>query len=72
MSFFVYLQFKQAYKLSRGHVWGLITLLCGCTALISAVLVNKFYLNWKRKIYLSILIMSTYLLIHRSFGQSVH
>ena len=49
MSLFVYLHFKQAYKLSRGHVWGLITLLCGCTALISAVLVNKFYLNWNVK-----------------------
>lgn len=37
--FFDYVALK-AYKLSRGHVWGLITLLCGCTALISAVLDN--------------------------------
>lgn len=37
--FFDYVALK-AYKLSRGHVWWLITLLCACTALISAVLDN--------------------------------
>lgn len=37
--FFDYVALK-AYKLSRGHVWGLITLLCACTAFISAVLDN--------------------------------
>ncbi|XP_073243495.1 P protein-like [Porites lutea] len=37
--FFDYVALK-AYKLSRGHVWGLITLLCACTAVISAVLDN--------------------------------
>ncbi|XP_020604072.1 P protein-like isoform X3 [Orbicella faveolata] len=37
--FFDYVALK-AYKLSKGHVWGLITLLCTCTALISAVLDN--------------------------------
>ncbi|KAJ7327765.1 protein kinase [Desmophyllum pertusum] len=37
--FFDYVALK-AYKLSRGHVWALITLLCTCTAVISAVLDN--------------------------------
>lgn len=37
--FFDYVALK-AYKLSRGHVWGLITLLCACAAVISAVLDN--------------------------------
>ncbi|XP_044175790.1 P protein-like isoform X1 [Acropora millepora] len=37
--FFDYLALK-AYKLSRGHVWRLITLLCACTAITSAFLDN--------------------------------
>ncbi|XP_068695675.1 P protein-like isoform X1 [Montipora foliosa] len=37
--FFDYIALK-AYKLSRGHVWWLITLLCVCTAITSAFLDN--------------------------------
>ncbi|XP_015779514.1 PREDICTED: P protein-like, partial [Acropora digitifera] len=37
--FFDYLALK-AYKMSRGHVWRLITLLCACTAITSAFLDN--------------------------------
>lgn len=37
--FFDYIALK-AYKLSRGHVWWLITLLCACTAITSAFLDN--------------------------------